>query len=143
VTDEKKRRKEAAEFLDNLSSFLMDDGRSVDQIKEDLHAQGVDSEGSLTAFRRILSEHAPTWQERAKRARTRAEQIVKEHVHESRETREGIKQRIKDLIDSMKGEGAPITAGAFFMKFQEAKDEDLQSLLEDLEIQRDLMKRKE
>ena len=40
MKDEEQRRKEAAEFLDNLSSFLMDDGRSVDQIKEALQAQG-------------------------------------------------------------------------------------------------------
>ena len=52
--DDEKRRKQAAEFLDNLSAFLMDDDRPVDQIKQDLQAQSVDPEASLNAFRQLL-----------------------------------------------------------------------------------------
>ncbi len=64
-----KAARETARFLDNLTEFIAGEEQQLDEIMDSLRAQGVDPEESLRQFRQALSEHAPTWREKAARAR--------------------------------------------------------------------------
>jgi len=142
MNEDEKRNREAAQFLDNLTAFLLDD-RSKEEILESLQAQGVDTEERLREFSQILSEHAPTWRERASRARRLAKVEFQHEQVKVRRNRNEVMREIQALVESMRAQGFPLEAGAFHRKFKEATDQDLESLLEDLRIQRDLALRKE
>src|SRR5579863_2496865 len=60
-----KNARETARFLDNLTEFIAGEEQQLDEIMDSLRAQGVDPEESLRQFRQVLSEHAPTWREKA------------------------------------------------------------------------------
>jgi len=52
--------------------------------------------------------------------------------------RPDIEGEIREIVEFMKSLGAPIEVGAYYRKFQEARDEDLDSLLQDVRLQRAL-----
>jgi type I site-specific restriction endonuclease len=134
-----KAARETARFLDNLTEFIAGEEQHLDEIKDSLQTQGVDPEESLRQFRQALSEHAPTWREKAARARAllaASFETQKARVHR---TRSEIEREIRDTVESMRVLGAPIEMGAYHRKFEEARDEDLESLLEDLHFQRALL----
>lgn len=131
--------RETAKFLDNLTELVTSEEQELKDILDSLRTQGVDPEQSLRQFHEILSEHAPTWRERAARARalmTASFESQKARVHRSRAE---IKQEIQEIVESMRVLGAPVEVGAYHRKFEEAQDEDLESLLEDVRFQRDLL----
>jgi hypothetical protein len=134
-----KKARETTEFLNNLTEFLSSDERETGEIIDSLRAQGIDPDESLKRFRQILSEHAPTWQEKAARARTALATSFETHGARMRRARADIESDIRELVESMQMLGAPVQAGAYHRKFQEARDEDLESLLEDLQFQRELL----
>jgi hypothetical protein len=138
-----KKARETAEFLNNLTEFLSSDEREVEEIRDSLRAQGIDPDESLKRFHQILSEHAPTWQEKAARARAALTASVETHAVRIRRARADIERDIRELVESMQTLGAPVQAGAYHRKFQEARDEDLESLLADLRFQRELLAKRQ
>src|SRR5437660_1521977 len=139
MTDKNKKSDEVARFLDNLMSFLADDDLRGKDLAEDLRARGLNPDHIADELRDLLREHAPTWSEKAERERLSALESftgARETVHRPRmKTVELIKQ----VVEQMRRLGAPVTAGAYHQKFQEASDTDLESLLEDLRTQYELL----
>jgi len=134
-----KKARETAQFLNNLTEFVADDEREMGEILDSLRAQGIDPDESLQRFHQILSEHAPNWREKAIRARqvlAASFEIQKAKIHR---TRSEIERDIREMMESMRALGAPVEAGAYHRNFEEARDEDLESLLEDLRFQRELL----
>ena len=142
MSSKEKDRFEAARFLDNLTSFLSDDDRKAEEIAEDLRTEGLDPQELLTHFHKILSEHAPTWKERAKRERAAALQAVQPLREKASRTRDKIVSEIRQIVESLRQQGTEIVAGAYYRKFEEATDEDLESLLEDPKVQLQAMRKK-
>ncbi len=141
-TDEK-RSGDAAKFLDNLLAFLTDENRQKEEVAEDLRIEGVSPEESLRQLREMLSQYAPTWQEQAARARKLAQDAMRKQIEKTHRTRNEVVKEIQEVLDFMRNQGAAIEVGAFYRKFQEAGDEDLVSLLEDMKLQRDLFLRRD
>ena len=142
MSSEEKDKLQAARFLDNLTSFLSDEDRKAEDTTEDLRTEGVDPQELLNHFHRILSEHAPTWKERAERERAAALQAVQPLREKASRTREKVISEIRQIVESLKQQGTEIVAGAYYRKFEEATDEDLESLLEDLKAQHEAVRRK-
>jgi Pex19 protein family protein len=134
-----KTARETARFLDNLTEFITREDQELDEIMDSLRAQGVDPEESLRHFREALSEHAPTWREKAARARADLAASFESQKERAHRTRSEIEREIRETMESMRALGAPIEAGAYHRNFEEARDEDLDSLLEDLQFQRALL----
>jgi hypothetical protein len=137
----KKKSDEAARFLDNLASFLTEDDTRQEDLIEDLQVSGLDPSRLKDEFRKLLSEHAPTWKEKAERERLAVSETFSKGRTTSRARNETV-QEIQGVILAMQQMGAPVTAGAYHQKFQEATDADLESLLEDLRAQYRLLKSK-
>jgi hypothetical protein len=133
------KARETAMFLDNLTEFIAGEDQRLDEIIDSLRAQGVDPDESLRQFRQALSEHAPTWREKAARARELLAASFETQKVRVRRTRSEIEREIRETVESMRTLGAPIEVGAYHRKFQEARDEDLESMLEDLQFQRALL----
>jgi hypothetical protein len=138
-----KKARETTEFLNNLTEFLSSDERETSEIIDSLLAQGINPDESLKRFHQILSEHAPTWQEKAARARAALTASLETHAVKIHRARADIEHDIRELVESMRTLGAPVEAGAYHRKFEEARDEDLESLLEDLKFQRELLLRRQ
>jgi len=135
-----KKSGEAARFLDNLMSFLADDDPHGKDLVEDLRVRGLDPDRIAAEFSDLLKQHAPTWSEKAERERLAALDdlaVACEDIHRPR-----IKTiaQIELLVEQMRQLGAPAEAGAYHQKFQEASDTDLESLLQDLRMQCQLLK---
>jgi hypothetical protein len=133
---------EAARFLDNLTSFLAENTPSREDLVEDLQASGLDPNLLSNEFRELLSNHAPTWKQKAQRERLAALEVFSKGVAPTPRTRSEIEQLIRSLIRAMQQLGAPVVAGAYHQKFQQATDADLESLLQDLEAQYQILKGK-
>jgi hypothetical protein len=131
--------RETARFLDNLTEFIVGEEQPLDEIIDSLRSQGVDPDESLRQFRNALSEHAPTWREKAASARKLLAASFETQKARVRRTRSEIEREIRETVESMRTLGAPIETGAYHRKFEEARDEDLDSMLEDLQFQRDLL----
>jgi hypothetical protein len=134
-----KTARETARFLDNLTEFITGEDQQLDEIMDSLRAQGVDPEESLRQFRQTLSAHAPTWREKAARARADLAASFESQKARVHRTRTEIEREIRETMESMRALGAPIEAGAYHRNFEEARDEDLESLLDDLQFQRTLL----
>jgi hypothetical protein len=134
-----KTARETARFLDNLTEFIAGEEQQLVEIMDSLQTQGVDPEESLRYFRQVLSEHAPTWREKAVRARALVAASFEPQKPRVHSTRSEIEHQIREVVESMRALGAPVEAGAYHRKFEEARDEDLESLLEDLRFQRALL----
>jgi hypothetical protein len=137
-----KKSDEASRFLDNLTSFLTDDGTQQEDLAEDLRVSGLDPNGLKDEFRKLLSEHAPTWKEKAERERLAALETFSKAGTKAPRARNETVQEIQGLIQAMQQLGAPVAAGAYHQKFREATDADLESLLEDLAAQHRILKSK-
>ena len=134
-----KKAGETTQFLNNLTEFLSSEDRGIEEILDSLREQGVDTDESLQRFHQILSEHAPNWREKAARARAVVAESFETHKARIGRSRSDIEREIREVVESMRALGAPVEAGAYHRKFEEARDEDLESLLEDLQFQRTLL----
>lgn len=137
--DEKKAR-EAAKFLGNLISFLTDDDLRGNDLVENLRARGLDPEQIASDFQQLLKTHAPNWSEKAERERVAALEALAAAKKAGKVARPQLVELIKELIDQMRQLGAPVAAGAYHQKFQEATETDLESLLDDLRMQCELLR---
>ncbi len=134
---------QAGRFLDNLTNATARfEGRTLEEVKGDLRAEGADPEEAVVRFLGILSEHAPTWKERTERERRQAQELIQETRPKGRLSHTQLIEEITGILAFMQSQGAPVVSGAYYRKFKEATTEDLESLLEDLRIQRDLLKQK-
>lgn len=143
MSSEEKDRLQTAKFLDNLTSFLGEGHPSAEDIIEDLRTQGVDPQELLTRFHEILSEHAPTWKERAERERAAAIQAIQPVREKPSRTRDKVASEIRQILEALRQQGTKVAAGAYYRKFDEATDQDLESLLEDLKVQLEAVRKKE
>jgi hypothetical protein len=136
---DEKKSSEAVRFMDNLMSFLAEDDLHGKDLAEDLRARGLEPDQIVAEFRDLMKQHAPTWSEKAERERLAALDalaLARETAHLPR-----IKaiEQINVLVEQMRQFGAPAEAGAYHQKFQEASDTDLESLLQDLRMQYELL----
>jgi hypothetical protein len=138
-----KNPRETAKFLNNLTEFISSEDREMKELRDSLIAQGVDPEESLQQFRQLLSEYAPTWREKAARARAVVAASFGSQRDKIQLSRTGMQDGIREIVESMRALGAPIEAGAYHRNFKEARDEDLESLLEDLRFQYELLLKKQ
>ena len=139
-----KEARETARFLDNLTDFISSKERDLTEIRDSLQAQGIDPDESLREFRDLLSEHAPTWKEKASRERAAIAESLESAGPKTHRSLAEIKDEIWRIVESIRSLGVPVEAGAYHRKFEEAQEEDLESLLQDLRFQRDrLLKRRE
>ena len=134
-----KEARETGKFLDNLTRFTTDEGRERSDVLESLRVQGINPADSLQHFHQLLSEHAPTWKEQAAKARAVLVASFESPITQARQTRAEIIAEIRKVMESMRTLGSPVEAGAYHRKFEEARDEDLESLLQDIRFQRDLL----
>jgi hypothetical protein len=143
MSNSDKTARETARFLDNLTEFIAGEEQQLDEIKDSLQTQGVNPEESLRQFRQTLAEHAPTWREKAARARRLVAASIETQKAKVHRTRSEIEREIREIVESMRELGAPVEAGAYHRNFEEARDEDLESLLEDLRFQRALLQKQQ
>ena len=141
-TDEK-RSADATKFLDNLFAFLTDESRQKEEVAEDLQIEGINPEESLRQLRETLLQCGPTWREQATQARKLAQEAMHKQIEKAHRSRDEVVKEIQEVLEFMRNQGAPVEVGAFYRKFQEAGDEDLVSLLEDMKLQRDLLLRRD
>jgi len=137
------KRQQAREFLENLTAFITNDDRTKEDLSTSLGERGIDVTAALANFRHILQEHGADWRSRAQRERLLAAQMIATTGQTAKQAREYLIQEIQDVTAAMQRLGAPVQAGAYFREFKEATDQDLESLLNDLKVQRDLLKRKQ
>jgi hypothetical protein len=138
-----KKNQQARRFLENLTSFITPNNRTKEELSESLSERGIDVSAALANFSRILQEHGSDWRSQARRDRLSAVQTVARAGQMGRQTREYLIQEIQNVTAAMQKLGAPVQAGAYFREFKEATDQDLESLLNDLTVQRDLLERKQ
>jgi hypothetical protein len=131
---------EAARFLDNLMSFLADDDLHGKDLVEDLRGRGLDPDRIAAEFSSLLKQHVPTWGEKAESERLAALADLAVPSENVRRPRIKTIEQIKLLVEQMRQLDAPEEAGAYYQKFQEASDTDLESLLQDLRVQYQLLK---
>lgn len=137
-----KDRLQAAKFLNNLAFFLSDEDREKEEIAKELRAEGLDPEAVLARFHRILSEYAPTWKERAEKERQAALAALESLREKPKRTREELVSAIRRAVEFLEGQGAGIVVGAYHRKFEQATDADLESLLADLNLQVEALRKK-
>lgn len=141
MRNDKPKRSSEEKVLDNLTDFVTnDDDRTVEEIKADLISRGIDVDAALERFHQALTEHAPTWKDTAAAARRAAERSLTSLKQAHAKSRAEIIAEIEARAADMRRWGAPIPAGAYHHRFEQASDEDLQSLLEDVESQYDSLK---
>jgi hypothetical protein len=141
MNSDDKRELETTRFLENLTEFSANDNRPMEELTEDLRADGMNPERLLTGFRKLLTRYAPTWREQATRERLLIREAVDKAQAITHRSRSETETQIQASIESMRRLGAQVEAGAYYRKFQEARDEDLESLLVDLTIQLDFLSR--
>jgi hypothetical protein len=141
--DKKSVHSAAAKFLDNLASFLGDDSPSRDNLTSDLESHGFEVSELRSDFRKLLSEHAPTWQQKAERERKAALEAFEQPETATPRARSVVENEINNLIQAMQKLGANVPSGAYYQKFREATDADLESLRDDLALQYRILKSKE
>jgi len=143
ANDKKSVQSAATTFLDHLASFLGDDSPSREELTSDLETDGFEVDQLRSEFRALLSEYAPTWQQKAERERKAAlETLAQQKVAPGR-ARIVVENEINSLIQSMRQLGATVPTGAYYQKFREATDADLESLRDDLALQYQILKKKQ
>jgi hypothetical protein len=142
LDNEGRNSRETTEFLSNLTEFISGEDREMNELRESLLAQRVDPDESLKQFRQLLSEYAPTWKEKAFRARMLLTASFGPQMGKMQRSRTEVQDEIREVVESMRTLGAPVEAGAYYRKFEEARDDDLVSLLEDLRYQHELLLKK-
>ncbi len=119
------------------------ESRQKEEVAEDLQIEGINPGESLRQLRETLLQYAPTWREQATQARKLAQEAMRKQIEKAHRSRDEVVKEIQEVLEFMRNQGAPVEVGAFYRKFQEAGDEDLVSLLEDMKLQRDLLLRRD
>src|SRR5262245_25202339 len=129
--------KTTSEFLDRLSEFLgepMDE--PLDILQARLKEEGLQPEQILDRIHRLavekFEEARLAWQIKAREERLAAAAQLKDVGLAARMTREECLGRIRTLLSGLRGDQFAL-AQVRHRKFEVMTDNDLQSLLEDLE----------
>lgn len=118
--------------LDNLTEFLgRSEGQSTEEIMEELRAEGIDVDRGFQEFMKTVAECSA-------RARRRDLEIAKERrLQAEAEPRmsERLKRTKEELIETIQGffSAAPQPVGVSWRDLESKSEEDLASLIEDLE----------
>jgi len=133
---EKKDPKFVSEFLDRLTCFLTnDDYRTMDEVREDLKAEGIDPDRIIERGRELvakkLDECRLSWQAKAREERLSALKTT-ERVKPPMAGGE-LQEKIKEILSGMLGRQTQEFAQAYFRKLDKVTEKDMQSFLEDLE----------
>ena len=110
----------ASEFWDRLIEFLTkDDDRSIEEIKEDLHAEGIDPEKTIQRVRQLIinkfDEHRLAWRDKARQERLAALQQI-QNVKSSATDQQHVRDRIIELLRRPHGGQAELQFQAYFRK---------------------------
>lgn len=128
----------ASQFLDRLTELLASlPDRSLEELKEDLRAQGIDPERVVERVERLvlskLNEYRLRWQEQARRERRAILERLPDFTAKLPATRPELERTLAEIISRLWGPGAEAYAQAYFRKLDQVTENDLRSLLEDLE----------
>ena len=141
MSGDNRRSREAEVFLDNLTEFLTHESVPIEEIKERLRNDGIDPAKCIANLRDMLAKHAPTWQEQAAREREETLRELSSSKEGVRLPRDQILQKISELVTFLRDQGTDFAPTANYRNPQEFTDEDLMSLLEDLQVQVRTLKR--
>lgn len=128
----------ASEFLDRLTQLLASvPDRSLEELKEDLQAQGIDPERVVDRVQRLvdakLNDYRLRWQEQAKRERLAILGRLRNVTPKLPAARSDLERRFAEIISGLWGPRAQAYVHAYFRKLERITENDLRSLLEDLE----------
>ena len=136
-----RKREEVAAFLMHLAELLGGGGESKEELVTSLRARGLDTDAVLADFKQILEEHAPVWRREAEIARRAAVEGLQRSVVSPAASRATLVETINQIVAAMRQLGAPVEAGAYHRDFREATEEDLRSLVADLQAQLESLRR--
>jgi hypothetical protein len=136
-----RKREEAVVFLNNLAELLGGGEESKEELVASLRARGLDTDAVLADFKQILEEHAPVWRKEAGIARRAALEELQHSVVSPVPSRATLVETINQIVTAMRELGAPVEAGAYYRDFREATEEDLRSLVADLQVQLESLRR--
>lgn len=128
----------ASEFWDRLTEFLTkEDDRGIEEIKEDLLAEGIDPEKTIQRVSQLIinkfDEHRLAWRDKARQERLAALQQI-QNVKSSATDPQHVRDRIVELLRHPHGGQAELQLQAYFRKLDTITENDLKSILKDLEI---------
>ena len=131
-----KENKKKKRFWECFSDFLSDpEGLSSRDLDAELREQGIDVERleqkAMEIVRKGSEERRLTWQRSAREKRARIEEVL--HSGRLAETAVNIKDKIKKVIEGSYGHGALSYAEAYFLRKEGVSENDLETLLKDLE----------
>lgn len=123
-------------FLDSLYNFVSDhEGLSQAEIGSVLENLGVDTNQLQAKVSEVIEKGSKarrlSWLDRARQRQVDIETILKTKAPMIDAS--NLKEKVKEILAGSYGNQAQSYAEAYFRKKEELKDEDLQSLLEDLE----------
>ncbi len=133
---EKKDPKFVSEFLDRLTCFLTsEDNRTMDEVKEDLKAEGIDPDRVIERGRKLVAkkvdERRLSWQAKAREERLSALKST-EKVEGTMGGGE-LQEQIKAILSGMHGRQTQQFAQAYFRKLDKVTEKDMKSFLDDLQ----------
>ncbi len=132
-----KEPRTASEFLDRLSEFLTDrPEESAEELRERLRNEGVDPDRVTERIRQLVATRSKEirlgWQEKARQEREAAAERLKDVRGVGGQSRREIIERIRAMLTGQAGP-RPALGQAYFRKIEEMTENDLRSLLDDLE----------
>lgn len=125
----------ASDVLKSLHEFIIGPEEDVaampmEQVNDILKSEGIDPTSLIKQVKqRIIKVKAE--QELAEARQKRMDCVSKLQSHGATVTA-GVKERVRAMIENLMP-GSPELATVYFRKFEEANEEDLASLLDDLE----------
>jgi len=126
--------KKFLELLDSLTDALgRSDGQSLEEVSEDIKFEGVDLDSSLKRLMKTVHKSSRAAKrkvlDRAREERLKTETRDSTSFNKFKDwTREELIGKIRELLST-----SPVSISAAFRDLESKRDEDLASLLEDLE----------
>lgn len=131
---DKNKRLTPPEFLDTLRRFLTStEAESIEELDEELKAEGIDPDAVRARVVAMVAAHADerrlSWRERAAAKRRAIVETLAALRQAVPQGREALLARVRALTESL----GPQLVETYCHRFEEARDEDLPGLVEDLE----------
>lgn len=123
-------------FLDCFSDFMSDpSGLAPEDIEEALKQEGVDVPAIEQRVRKLVQEASKKrrlgWRDRAREKREKIERLLQSKGIPAAAT--GLREKVMEILAGDYGPGALSYAETYFRKKEACSEEDLESLIEDLE----------
>ncbi len=131
-----KRDEPKKSFLECFSDFMSDpEGLSPEDIEEALRQEGVDVSALEQRVREIVREGSAkrrlSWRDRAREKRVKIERLLESKGIAAAAT--GLREKVMRILAGDYGPGALSYAETYFRKKESCSEDDLESLIEDLE----------